>query len=375
MASRVCDKGKHMAQSAVTPPDLPAKAAPKRRSEAASGLLMVSPTAIYALLLLAAPLITIFTYSFLTDGYLTVELTPTIGSYVEAWTNEVYRVVMLRSLGVAMAVTLVTVVLAFPIAYYVSFYVEPSRKSLWLFLITIPFWTSYLIRVFLWKVILGFNGVVNSGLMGLGIIDEPLTFILYNTNAIVITLAHAYAPFAILPIFVALEKIDRSFLEAGRDLGESSFVTFLRVTLPLAMPGVISAVMIVFIPTIGDYVTPHLVGGPEGKMVANLVQVLYLKLDNYPLGSALAVSSMLMVGLVLVMAAMQLAIFGYVFKRIAGQTPMILAIFTALAAAQALLVVVIALWLVTGNAPLTVVLGAALHVVALLALRRKRSAL
>jgi len=364
-----------MAQSAVTPPDLPARTAPKRRSEAASGLLMVSPTALYALLLLAAPLITIFTYSFLTDGYLTVELTPTIGSYVEAWTNEVYRVVMLRSLGVAMAVTLVTVVLAFPIAYYVSFYVEPSRKSLWLFLITIPFWTSYLIRVFLWKVILGFNGVVNSGLMGLGIIDEPLTFILYNTNAIVITLAHAYAPFAILPIFVALEKIDRSFLEAGRDLGESSFVTFLRVTLPLAMPGVISAVMIVFIPTIGDYVTPHLVGGPEGKMVANLVQVLYLKLDNYPLGSALAVSSMLMVGLVLVMAAMQLAIFGYVFKRIAGQTPMILAIFTALAAAQALLVVVIALWLVTGNAPLTVVLGAALHVVALLALRRKRSAL
>jgi spermidine/putrescine transport system permease protein len=336
---------------------------------------MVSPTAIYALLLLAAPLATIFTYSFLTDGYLTVELTPTIGSYVEAWTNEVYRVVMLRSLGVAMAVTLVTVVLAFPIAYYVSFYVEPSRKSLWLFLITIPFWTSYLIRVFLWKVILGFNGVVNSGLMGLGIIDEPLTFILYNTNAIVITLAHAYAPFAILPIFVALEKIDRSFLEAGRDLGESSFVTFLRVTLPLAMPGVISAVMIVFIPTIGDYVTPHLVGGPEGKMVANLVQVLYLKLDNYPLGSALAVSSMLLVGLALMMAAMQLAIFGYVFKRIAGTTPLILAIFTALAAAQALLLVVIVMWLITDSAVLTVAVGAALHVIALLALRRKRSAL
>ena len=364
-----------MAQSAATKPSLPARAAPKRRSEAVSGLLMVSPTAIYALLLLAAPLATIFTYSFLTDGYLTVELTPTIGSYVEAWTNEVYRVVMLRSLGVAMAVTLVTVVLAFPIAYYVSFYVEPSRKSLWLFLITIPFWTSYLIRVFLWKVILGFNGVVNSGLMGLGIIDEPLTFILYNTNAIVITLAHAYAPFAILPIFVALEKIDRSFLEAGRDLGESSFVTFLRVTLPLAMPGVISAVMIVFIPTIGDYVTPHLVGGPEGKMVANLVQVLYLKLDNYPLGSALAVSSMLLVGLALMMAAMQLAIFGYVFKRIAGTTPLILAIFTALAAAQALLLVVIVMWLITDSAVLTVAVGAALHVIALLALRRKRSAL
>jgi spermidine/putrescine transport system permease protein len=109
---------------------------------------------------------------------------------------------------------------------------------------------------------------------------------------VVITLAHAYAPFAILPIFVALEKIDRSFLEAGRDLGESPFMTFIRVTLPLAMPGVISAVLIVFIPTVGDYVTPQLVGGPEGQMVANLIQLQYLKLDNYPMGSALAVTAM-----------------------------------------------------------------------------------
>ncbi len=360
-----------MAQSAALPPKLPRAAGQKRRSEAANGLLLISPTAIFALLLLAAPLATIFAYSFLTDSYLTVELTPTFGNYVESWTNNVYRIVMLRSLGIAIGVTAVTVILAFPIAYYVSFYVEPSKKSLWLFLITIPFWTSYLIRVFLWKVILGFNGVVNSGLMGLGIIDEPLTFLLYNSNAIVITLAHAYAPFAILPIYVALEKIDRSFLEAGRDLGESSFVTFLRVTLPLAMPGVISAVMIVFIPTIGDYVTPHLVGGPEGKMVANLVQVLYMKLDNYPLGSALAVSSMVMVGLVLVMAAMQLAIFGAVFKRVLGMVPLYLAIMTALAAAQSLLVLVVILWLGTGSAMVTVVLGVLLHLAAFVMLRRK----
>jgi spermidine/putrescine transport system permease protein len=253
---------------------------------------MISPTAIFALLLLAAPLATIFIYSFMTDGYLEIIRDFTFANYAEAWTKELYRVIMLRSLGVSFAVTLATVLLAFPVAYFVSFHVDASRKSLWLFLITIPFWTSYLIRVFLWKVILGFNGVVNSGLMGLGIIDEPLTFILYNVNSVVITLAHAYAPFAILPIFVALEKIDRSFLEAGRDLGESPFMTFIRVTLPLAMPGVISAVLIVFIPTVGDYVTPQLVGGPEGQMVANLIQLQYLKLDNYPMGSALAVTAM-----------------------------------------------------------------------------------
>jgi spermidine/putrescine transport system permease protein len=268
------------------------------RSEAASGLAMISPTAIYAILLLAAPLTLIFIYSFLTDGYLEIIRTFTFANYIEAWTNELYRVVMLRSLFVSLTVTAVTVLLAFPVAYFVSFHVDPSRKSLWLFLITIPFWTSYLIRVFLWKVILGYNGVVNSGLMGLGIISEPLQWINYNVGAVVVTLAHAYAPFAILPIFVALEKIDRSLLEAGQDLGESRFRTFLRVTLPLAMPGVIAAVLIVFIPTIGDFVTPQLVGGPEGRMVANLIQLQYLKLDNYPLGSAIAVSAMVIVTVV-----------------------------------------------------------------------------
>jgi spermidine/putrescine transport system permease protein len=265
------------------------------RSEVVNGYALVSPPAIYAVLLLAAPLALLFLYSFLTDGYLTIVWEFTLQNYIDAWSDPLVRTVMLRSLGVAMMVTLVTVVLAFPVAYYVSFHVRPSRKSLWLFLITIPFWTSYLIRVFLWKVILGYNGVLNSGLMGLGIIDEPLTFILYNVNAVVITLAHAYAPFAILPIFVALEKIDRSLLEAGRDLGESSLMTFWRVTLPLAMTGVIAAVLIVFIPTIGDYVTPQLVGGPEGRMVANIIQLQYLRLDNYPAGSAIAVSAMLMV--------------------------------------------------------------------------------
>jgi spermidine/putrescine transport system permease protein len=268
------------------------------RSEAASGLAMISPTAVYAILLLAAPLALIFIYSFLTDGYLEIIRTFTFANYIEAWTNELYRVVMLRSLFVSLTVTAVTVLLAFPVAYFVSFHVDPSRKSLWLFLITIPFWTSYLIRVFLWKVILGYNGVVNSGLMGLGIISEPLQWINYNVGAVVVTLAHAYAPFAILPIFVALEKIDRSLLEAGQDLGESRFMTFLRVTLPLAMPGVIASVLIVFIPTIGDFVTPQLVGGPEGRMVANLIQLQYLKLDNYPLGSAIAVSAMLIVTVV-----------------------------------------------------------------------------
>lgn len=267
-------------------------------AQARQGYALIAPPFLYALLILAAPLLTILAYSFMTDGYLTVVRDFTWANYVQVWTDPIVRTVMMRSLMVSALVTLVTVLLAFPVAYYVSFMVRPEKKATWLFLITIPFWTSYLIRVFLWKVILGYNGVINSGLTGLGIIDEPLTFILYNVNSIVITLAHAYAPFAILPIFVALEKIDRSLLEAGRDLGESRAMTFWRVTLPLAMPGVLAAVLIVFIPTIGDYVTPELIGGGKIPMIANLIQVQMLALDNRPLGSALAVTTMAIVAVV-----------------------------------------------------------------------------
>ncbi len=268
------------------------------RSPASGGYAMISPTALYALLLLAAPLATVLYLSFMTDGPGVREVIhqPTGANYVTAWTDPIYRALMIRSLVVSTLVTLATVVLAFPVAYYISFYVAPNRKSLWLFLITIPFWTSYLVRVFLWKVILGFNGVINSGLISLGIIDDPLTWINVNVGAIVMTLAHAYAPFAILPIFVALEKIDRSLLEAGRDLGEGAMTTFWRVTLPLAMPGVVGAVLIVFIPTVGDYVTPDIIGGGKLPLIANVIQKLMLGIDNMPLGSAVAVSAMLIVG-------------------------------------------------------------------------------
>jgi len=254
--------------------------------------LLVGVPAVYALALLAVPLSAIFLFSFWSQDFLDIDRTLTLKNYEEAMSEPLYRLLLGRSLLISGCVTLVTVLLAFPIAYYVSFHVAPKRKSLWLFLITIPFWTSYLVRVFLWKVILGFNGVVNSGLQGLGIIEEPLTLILYNPNAVVITLAHAFAPFAILPIFVALEKIDRSLLEASQDLGESKLTTFWRVTLPLAMPGVVAAVLIVFIPTVGDYVTPRLVGGPDGLMIANMIQTQFLKINNAPMGAALAVISM-----------------------------------------------------------------------------------
>ncbi|GGW22448.1 spermidine/putrescine ABC transporter permease [Gemmobacter lanyuensis] len=259
---------------------------------------MVSPTAIYATLLLAAPLVAVVVYSLMVDSKVGLSSGLTFANYIEVWTGRIYQAIMMRSLTVASLVTAITVLLAYPVAYFVSFHVRPERKSLWLFLITIPFWTSYLIRVFLWKVILGYNGVINSGLLSLGIIDEPLTVINYSVGSMVATLAHAYAPFAILPIFVSLEKIDRSFLEAGQDLGESKLMTFWRVTLPLSMPGVIAAVLIVFIPTIGDYVTPDLIGGGKIPMIANMIEGKMLKQNDKAVGAAIAVTAMLIVSVV-----------------------------------------------------------------------------
>ena len=251
----------------------------------------------YSLLLLAAPLLLIFLLGFWTQDYLVLDRSFKLDNYIEAWSHPLYRVLMLRSLGISAVVTLATVLLAYPMAYFISFY-GGNHKALWLFLVTIPFWTSYLLRVFLWKVILGYNGVLNSTLEWLGLIEEPLTIILYNVNAVVITLTHAWAPFAILPIFVALEKIDRSLLESATDLGDSPLRRFLHVTLPLSMPGVVAAALIIFIPTIGDYVTPRLVGGKDGLMIANMIQVQFSKANNAPLGAALAVSAMGIVSMV-----------------------------------------------------------------------------
>ena len=263
-----------------------------RRSESAQGLFLISPTLGFAMLLLAVPLIMVVALSFWTQDYLTLDRSFTTANYQTAWTEPMYQYLMARSLKISIFVTAVTVLVAYPVAYYISFYVAPKRKAMWIFLITIPFWTSYLMRIFLWKVILGYNGVINGTLTGLGIIDEPLSFILYNQNAVVITLAHAWIPFAILPIFVALERVDRSLIEAAEDLGDSGLRRFFRVTLPLSMPGVIAATIIVFIPTIGDYVTPRLVGGPNGLMISNMIELQFKKANNAPLGAALAISAM-----------------------------------------------------------------------------------
>ena len=261
------------------------------------GYALISPPLIYSLVMLAAPLALVVLLSLWSQNYLELDRTFRLDNYIEATSEPLYQLLLTRSLVISGIVTICTVILAYPSAYYVAMF-GGKAKSLLLLLITIPFWTSYLIRIFLWKVILGYNGVINGSLMGMGIIEEPLTFILYNANAVVLTLAHAWAPFAILPIYVSLTKIDKSLLEAARDLGDNAFQRFIRVTLPLSMPGVIAATLVVFIPTVGDYVTPKLLGGTDGLMIANMIQVQFGKANNAPLGSALAIISMFTVGII-----------------------------------------------------------------------------
>lgn len=284
-----------------------------RRSESLRGYLFLSPTLLLMVAMMIVPMAGLVTLSFWTQDYFALDTKFTLANY---WTliepsdqvtsflglpfplrNPIYLVLLFKSIMVSMVATISIVLLAYPMAYFLAFHTT-RHKLIWLTIIIVPGWTSYLLRVFAWKVILGYNGAVNSGLIALGAIDEPLGFMLYSPTAVIITLTHSWLAFAVLPIYVSLEKIDRSLLEAAEDLGDGPFEGFLRVTLPLSMPGVIAAGLVVFIPTVGDYVTPTMVGGTTGIMIGNVIESLFGRANNWPLGSAVAITMMVAVAAV-----------------------------------------------------------------------------
>ncbi len=258
------------------------------RSETLRGYLLLSPTLVVMTAGIAVPVLILATMSFWTRAGFGFDMTPTLANYARIAGEPIFGAFLVRSFWVSGAVTVVTVLLCYPMAYYVAFHVH-RYKMVWIILMTLPFWTSYLLRVFAWKVILGYEGVINSGLQSVGLIEAPLEFLLYSKSAVIITLAHAWAAFAILPLYVSLEKIDRSLLEAATDLGDGPVLRFLRITLPLSMPGVISAMFLIFIPTTGDYITPALLGGPDGAMIGNLIQLQFGPVGNWPMGAAVSI--------------------------------------------------------------------------------------
>jgi spermidine/putrescine transport system permease protein len=234
-----------------------------------------------------------------TRGDLWQAWTPTLKQYLDLFTAGAYWRLLWLSALMALAIAVIGTALAYPLAYFLAFRAGP-RANLYLILLLVPFWTSYLLRVMALKIMLGSNGVINSLLLYLGVIQEPLTLLLYNRAAVVITLIYVWIPFAALPIRAALQRIEPALLEAAADLGATPFWQFWRVTLPLSLPGVLAAFFMVFIPTVGEYVTPLLVGGSQGVMYGNIIQDFFTKAANWPLGSAL---SMIMLAGTLILVA------------------------------------------------------------------------
>jgi spermidine/putrescine transport system permease protein len=237
-----------------------------------------------------------------------------------AFTTEQYADVFgtpafLRLLGVSVLVaTLVaalSTLLAFPVAYFLNFRAG-RRAALYLTLLLLPFAVSYLLRVMAWKVMLGPGGI-NSLLIATGLTDEPLQLLLYSRPAVIVTLVYVWIPFAALPIYAAMQRIDRHQLEAAADLGAGPWARLWRVTVPLSLPGVLATFFLVFIPTVGEYVTPSLVGGTEGIMYGNTIQGFFTRSANWPLGAAMA---MVMLVLTLVLVAVALRVIDV--RRVTG---------------------------------------------------------
>jgi spermidine/putrescine transport system permease protein len=214
---------------------------------------------------------------------------------LEAWRNflhgSVYLGLFWKSVKMSLIVSAIVVVLAYPLAYYLALS-ETKRKYVLLLLLIAPFLTSYLLRVLAWKVILGNEGVINTFLYWTGIrsADDPIAQLLYSRFAVMLVLGYIWLPFVALPIFVSLESLDRRLLEAATDLGASRWQAFRRITLPLSLPGVVAAFLFVFIPTLGEFVTPSLVGGPSGYMYGNqIVDLFGTGFPDWQTGSVLAI--------------------------------------------------------------------------------------
>lgn len=264
------------------------------------------PPVVWLGLFFLAPLVLMAAYSFRADtaGGVFSGWTLTLKQYVQLFSTESYMRLLGISAGLALGVALGAVALAYPIAYFLAFKAG-KRASLYLILLLVPFWTSYLLRVMAWKIMLGSEGVINSLLEYIGLVKEPVALLLYSRSAVLLTLVYVWIPFVTLPVLAALQRIDLSLFEAAADLGAKPFNTFWRVTFPLSLPGVLAGFFMVFIPSIGEYVTPLLVGGSSGTLYGNIIQDFFTKAANWPFGSAMSMV-MLLLTLVFVFVAVRL---------------------------------------------------------------------
>lgn len=268
---------------------------------------LVAPPLAWLILFFLVPLGLILAYSLRPGSGVIGPDEPWVFSleqYVELLATPAFTRLLGVSVLVALVVAALATALAFPIAYFLTFRAG-RRAPLYLTLLLVPFAVSYLLRVMAWKLMLGPEGTLNSLLTWAGLTEQPVELLLYSRLGVVITLVYVWIPFATLPIYAAMQRIERGQLEAAADLGAGPWARFLRVTVPLSLPGAAAAFFMVFIPTVGEYVTPALVGGTEGVMYGNIIQGFFTRSANWAAGAAMAML-MLALTLLLVVAALVL---------------------------------------------------------------------
>jgi len=250
------------------------------------------PPLLWVGLFLLLPYALMLAHSFwmVSDGFIVHQWN--LQNYRTLATNPVYAEVLLRSMRIAASVTFCSLILGYPLAYYLSFHAGARREILYQ-LVIVPLWVSYLVRGYAWKTILGSDGVLNGLLQYLHLTNAPVGFLLYSPFAVILMLTHIYTPFVFLPIYAALEHIPRPVVEASQDLGASPRKTFLRVILPLSLPGLLAGATFAFVLSLGDFLAPLLVGGASGTMIANIVQSLFGAAYDWPLGAAISVCILL----------------------------------------------------------------------------------
>ena len=217
-----------------------------------------------------------------------------LDNYRELLRVGVYWQTLFRSMWIAARVMLFSLLLGYPLAYFLSFHAG-KRKDLFYQLVIIPLWVSYLVRAYAWKTILGSDGVLNTLLQYVHLTQHPLEFLLYSPFAVVLTLTHIYTPFTFLPIYAALEHIPRNLVEASHDLGATPGQTFWKIVFPLSIPGVLAGATFAFVLSLGDFLAPLLLGGPSGIMISNIVVSLFGAAYNWPLGAAISFCMLLLV--------------------------------------------------------------------------------
>ncbi|MCJ7569442.1 MAG: ABC transporter permease [Anaerolineales bacterium] len=248
---------------------------------------LISPSLFFLICFFVLPTLIFFLYSFLTSRYYRVQWVVSLENYARAFSTPAYLDAILNSLGIGLTAAVVTVLLGYPFAYFISFRIKRGR-NLVLFLVVASLLGSYLVRVYAWKTILGRQGVINSFLLMLGVIEEPLLFLLFSRLAVIITLVQIFLPFAILPIMASLQNVPYELIEAARDLGCKPMQAFRRVTLPMSITGVVLAFGYTFFLASADFITPQLVGGTRGGMIGVSITNQFIKVGNLSLGAALS---------------------------------------------------------------------------------------